>query len=358
MNIIFVLAALLAGSFAASAAAPEIKWLETEHNFGAFDEDNGVATCQFRYVNTGDAPLVVLDVHTSCGCTTPDFSTAPVAPGDTAAITVKYDPAGRPGRFNKKIQIDTNAPAKRSKLSITGVVVGSSASVARRYPVEMDAMKLRNGAIMFGQVSKGHLKSVFVEGYNRSNDTIRPAVAYKPDCVDIFFEPAAVGPGEQVSIVCYYHSSKNKLYGLVEDSVGIIPDAGKATYTLPLTAIVNEDFSKLTPGQRAKAPEIVVEEKTVDFGRLTPDSGTVSRTVEIGNRGKSPLEIRRVYTNDPGVTVSCDKTVIKKGKHATVTITVDPAALPCSLLNARISLIANDPANPTTKLRAVGQLAQ
>lgn len=357
MKAIYLLASSLIG-FYAGATSPEIKWLETEHNFGAFDEDNGVATCLFRYVNTGDAPLVVLDVHTSCGCTTPDYSTAPVAPGDTAAITVKYDPAGRPGRFNKKIQVDTNTPAKRSKLTITGVVVGSSASVARRYPVEMDAMKLRNGAVMFGQVSKGHLKSVFVEGYNRSNDTIRPAVAYKPDCVDIVFEPAAVGPGEQVSIVCYYHSSKNNLYGLVEDSVSIIPDKGKAAYTMPLTAIINEDFSRLTPGERAKAPEIVITDKTVDFGRLPSDGGAVSRTFEIENRGKSTLEIRRVYTTDPGVTVNCDKTSVKKGKHATVTITVDPAALPGSLLNARISIIANDPDHPTTVIRAVGQLAQ
>lgn len=350
-----LLAALLAGA-CASAASPEIKWLATEYNFGAFDEDNGVATCEFRYVNTGDAPLVVLNVHTSCGCTTPDYSTAPLAPGDTAAITVKYDPAGRPGRFNKKIQVDSNTPAKRSKLTITGVVVGSSASVARRYPVEMDAMKLRNGAIMFGQVSKGHLKSVFVEGYNRSNDTIRPTLAYKPECVDIVFEPAAVGPGEQVSIVCYYHSAKNRLYGLVEDSVGIIPDTGSETYTLPLTAIVNEDFSKLTPGQRAKAPEIAVSDKTVDFGTIAKDAAAVSRTFEITNRGKSALDIRRVYTTDPGVSVSCDKTSIKKGKHATVTVTVDPAALPGELLNARISVIANDPGNATTTVRAVGRI--
>ncbi len=356
MNIPILLATVRAGTIGAAASAPEIKWLETKYDFGAFNEDNGVASCRFRYVNTGDAPLVVLDVHTSCGCTTPDYSTKPVAPGDTATITVKYDPAGRPGRFNKKIQVDTNTPDRRSKLTITGVVVGSSASVARRYPVEMDAMKLRNGAVMFGRVSKGHMKSIFVEGYNRSNDTIRPAVAYKPDCVDIVFEPTAVGPGEQVSIVCYYHSTKNNLYGLVEDSVSIIPDKGKAAYTIPLTAIVNEDFSKLTPGERAKAPEIVLEEKTVDFGKLNQDEGIVSRTFEISNRGKSTLEIRRIYTTDPGVSVRCDKTSIKKGKRSTVTVTVDPSQLPGSLLNARISVIANDPATPTSTVRAVGQI--
>lgn len=34
----------------------DVHWLETRHNFGAFDEDFGPATTEFKFVNTGDEP--------------------------------------------------------------------------------------------------------------------------------------------------------------------------------------------------------------------------------------------------------------------------------------------------------------
>lgn len=100
-----------------------------------------------------------------------------------------------------------------------------------------------------------------------------------------------------------------------------------------------------------------IESPSADFGEL-PASGTVSRTVEISNAGKSPLHIRRVYTADKGVSAAADTKTIKPGKKATITITADASKLPGALLNARISLISNDPANPVQTIRAVGTLSE
>ncbi len=82
----------------------------------------------------------------------------------------------------------------------------------------------------------------------------------------------------------------------------------------------------------------------------------MSRTFTISNDGKSDLLLRRVYTIDPGVTIKTSSDKIKKGKHATVTVTVDPAKLPGDILNARIQIIANDPEMPITIVRAVGEI--
>ena len=132
--------------------------------------------------------------------------------------------------------------------------------------------------------------------------------------------------------------------------------AGKDRFVLPVTAIINEDFSKLPADKLAKAPVAQLSEPSVDFGRISRDVGTLSRTVTLTNRGKSNLEIRRVYTTDPGVTVAADHDSLKKDKSAVITVTVDPKVLPTDILNARISLITNDPANPTQILRVLGEL--
>lgn len=353
--IIFISAASLA-----AVASESVKWLATNHNFGAFDENMGRVSTVFRFVNTGTEPVSIVAARASCGCTAPQFSRDAVAPGDTADIKVTYDPAGRPGRFSKYVAVDLSYEGSRQKLTIEGTVVGNSASVSRQYPAKCsDILRLSRGAAMMGDVVKGQLKTLFLKAYNSGHDSIAPSVSNLPDYVSVTVAPERVAPGEQCSFIFYFRSNKCPLYGLVSDTVYVSPDPLSSTICpLPLTALVNEDFTKLTPKQRAKAPVIRIEDPTADFDRIDASAARAERTVEITNTGKSTLDIRRVYTVTPGVTATADRTSVKPGKKATVTVAVDPAALTGALLNARISVITNDPDSPVTTIRAVGSIAR
>ena len=97
-----------------------------------------------------------------------------------------------------------------------------------------------------------------------------------------------------------------------------------------------------------------VDPLRVDFGEFPAGDEPVSRSFAIEDKGKSDLIIHRLYTTDPGVSVKLDKTKVKKGQHATATVTVTPSSLPADILNAHLQLIANDPENPITLIRAVG----
>ncbi len=339
-------------------AQPELKWLSENHNFGAFDEDNGKVFCEFVYVNTGDEPAVITAARSSCGCTAPQYSREAVAPGDTAAVIVSYDPKGRPGRFNKKVVIDTNTPKKRYTLHIEGVVIGSATSVAQRYPVDFGPLKLSHGAVMLGEVKKGRLKTVFCDAYNRSSDTIRPVVGDLPPYMDVDIKPEAVAPGEQTTMVFYMRSERCPQWGVVSDSITITPDAatpGKK-HTLPVVAIVSEDFSRLTPGEMQKAPVSRLESDVLDFGEISRSGGQVVREVDLSNLGRNSLEVRRVYTADAGVSAQCGAKSVKKGKKAVIKVTVDPSAIAGTLLNGRISVITNDPVSPVRTIRVVGKI--
>lgn len=117
----FILAVLPLLAF---AAGPQIKFLETQHDFGNIKEKGGKVTTTFRFVNVGDAPLVILSASAACGCTDPSFEDAPVAPGDTSQITVTFNPKGKPGELNKTINIKSNsAKNSTSRLKIKGVVI-------------------------------------------------------------------------------------------------------------------------------------------------------------------------------------------------------------------------------------------
>ena len=50
---------------------------------------DGVRT--FEFTNTGDAPLIISNVKSSCGCTVPSIPKEPIMPGESGEIAVKYD---------------------------------------------------------------------------------------------------------------------------------------------------------------------------------------------------------------------------------------------------------------------------
>ncbi len=349
-----LLRVILAAAAVISAAnlRGETRWLESEHNFGAFDEEDGTVTCTFRMVNKGPDDVAVRSARASCGCTTPRYPHSAIAPGDTAAITVAYNPTGRPGRFSKTVKITLSDGAAQT-LTVKGVVIGSQNTLRSRYPIEAGAVKLRTRQVPFGTVLKGKAKSTFLEVYNASKSPISPKWENVPDYIRITASSDTIPPGEQAVYSMVLTPSQTELYGILTDSVNLAVPGG-APIKIDITAILEEDFSRLTPEQMAKSPQIAVEPDRVDFGEFPADSAPLTRTFEIYNRGKSDLLIRRIYTTDPGVSVSLPTHKIKKGKHATATLAVDPSALPSPLLNARIQIIANDPAMPITIVRAVG----
>lgn len=79
----------------------------------------------FEFTNTGDAPLIVSKVTSSCGCTVPKWSKDPILPGQTGEIQVKYD-TNRVSPIRKTITVISNANTPTVALKIKGDVIDSS----------------------------------------------------------------------------------------------------------------------------------------------------------------------------------------------------------------------------------------
>ncbi len=346
-------------------AAPGAHWLSTEHDFGAFNEEMGVVTTTFKVVNTGDEPLLILAARANCGCTTPTYTHAPVAPGDTASVTVGFNPSGRIGRFHKHVLVDTNVPVdgvaegdgekrSRQQLNISGTVIGAANTIAGRYPAGVGAVRLRNGVGAFGQIAKGKLATVSVQGYNRSADSIRPIIAPRPAYISAIVRPEVVAPGEMFNVLLNFNTRDCREWGIVTDTVDV--RSGDQVFAMPVVAIITDDFSRLTDEDREKAPVLRTDTDKIDFGVIsTSDTpGVAYFTVE--NHGKSPLELRRVYTVDPALTVKAESSTVKPGKHTRVKVTVDPALTKAPMLNARVMIVSNDPGNSQVPVRVTAEV--
>lgn len=122
-QIIFIfMAILLATGMASAQQKAVISAEQTSYDFGTIKEADGKVSHTFQIKNQGDKPLVITRVIASCGCTTPEWTKEPIAPGKTGDIKVTYDPAGRPGPFTKTISVYSNGKTGSFVLTIRGDV--------------------------------------------------------------------------------------------------------------------------------------------------------------------------------------------------------------------------------------------
>ena len=101
-NVIIALIAFI-GFVQQSNAQAKIEFNNDVIDYGEIAKgSDGVRT--FEFTNVGDAPLVISNVKSSCGCTVPSKPDGPVAPGESSAIQVKYD-TKRVGPIRKTVTV-------------------------------------------------------------------------------------------------------------------------------------------------------------------------------------------------------------------------------------------------------------
>lgn len=79
---------------------------EDRYDFGKIPQGRPV-THDFEVMNTGRTPLLIADVQATCGCTTPEWDRAPIAPGKSSRVKVGFNAAAE-GQFSKTITIHYN----------------------------------------------------------------------------------------------------------------------------------------------------------------------------------------------------------------------------------------------------------
>ncbi len=117
-----MVALMLCSMTALMAQKPaQIKFDKTTHDFGTFPESEPKVTCVFTFTNIGEQPLVINQAIASCGCTVPEYTKAPVKPGEKGEIKVTYNGTGKfPGYFKKSITVRTNGSVEMTRLYIEG----------------------------------------------------------------------------------------------------------------------------------------------------------------------------------------------------------------------------------------------
>jgi hypothetical protein len=106
---------------ASAADAPVMKFEKDTHDFGKIKQGEKV-TYDFKFANTGKSPLIITDAVATCGCTKPDWPKTPVKPGESGAIHVTFNSAGKTGLQDKMITVTANTNPAQNMVHLIGEV--------------------------------------------------------------------------------------------------------------------------------------------------------------------------------------------------------------------------------------------
>jgi hypothetical protein len=91
-----------------------ISWLDsTDRNYGSIPEGKKLEVA-YRFLNTGNKPLIIARVQPSCGCTVAEQPEEPIQPGKEGIIKASFNSEGRIGINNKTIFVVANTRGVQS----------------------------------------------------------------------------------------------------------------------------------------------------------------------------------------------------------------------------------------------------
>lgn len=198
-----VFLSFLAFSMLETYAQGVLKFTKDSHDFGAVVEGK-MASHEFEFANTGNAPIVIANVTASCGCTTPFWTREPVLPGKKGKITASYNSSGRPGAFNKSITVSSNAAVANMVLTIKGTV-NPKPSATPEELAKSPVFQLQATGHNFGKLEKGQTatKSLAFTNTGKSDLSIKN-ISSSCGCVTFKTSKPVVKAGEKATLELRY----------------------------------------------------------------------------------------------------------------------------------------------------------
>jgi hypothetical protein len=344
--LLFVCLLIISITIKSQVAQTTMQLSETQHDFGTFKEETGRQTFDFVVTNTGTQPLVIQNVVASCGCTTPEWTKQPIPAGSKGKVTAIYDPAGRPGPFNKTLSVYTNTKPEVTVLIIKGEVIPHEKTVEELFTFPVGGVRFESNHLAFTNVKKNEKKIRVMQLINTSTAPVKVEFDGLPPHLTLKANPETLKPGQKGLVEGTYDGTKNSGWGNVSDMIKIklngIPQENVYYY---VSANLVEDFSSLTKEQMANAPIFRLEATSVDLGKIKGSSQT-DVEFKFTNAGKSDLTIRyiRATCGCTSVQQDCQLKGIKPGDSCSIKAIFNSGSYSGKVTKA-IYVYTNDPAN-------------
>lgn len=332
-------------------AQPRISSNKETHNFGQIEWKRPV-TVEYTITNTGDKPLVLTNVTTSCACSVANWTKTPIAPGEKGTIYASFD-AKALGRFEKTIGIYSNAQPNLVYLKFAGEVVQEVKDFTQTHPYTIGQIRIDRTEFDFPDSHRGEQPTITLGVVNLSDRPYEPILMHLPPYLKMEKKPDVLLKGKKGTIKLTLDTKQLTDLGLTQASVYLARFAGDKVSEeneIPVSAVLLPDFSSMTDQEKAHAPAIRLSETSIDFTARLAKKNKASHDIVVTNTGQSPLHISKLQVFNSAVGVNLKKTLLQPGESTKLRVMMHKKNAGKKKHHLRILMITNDPAQPKVEI--------
>ena len=338
----------------------KIKFDTYKWDFGDIAEDGGEVEHKFTFTNLSGKPIVILDVATGCGCTTPNFSRKPVASGAKSEIVIVFDPMTRPGRFTKGVMVYTSLSTNGIGLSLEGNVLPRKKSLEEEYPFDLgNGVRITSNFHTFAYIGRGEKIEQSIGWVNiSSKDATFRTVAKENSGMLTVDAPQVMKAGERGEFTLRYFVPKQSgRYGTLNDVLSMFVSGREAQHLLTAQVIAVDKFS--ADEEDISAPVAELSKKIIKFGTLKHGGKFSDASVVLTNDGESDLIIRAIEWQTEALDCSVKTGYkLKAGEQVALNFTIDTSLCDYDLWVDRVRIITNDVQHPMQSIRLTAVIAE
>jgi archaellum component FlaG (FlaF/FlaG flagellin family) len=350
------------------ASTPEGEPVFTVDNpvfdFGIINEEDGDAIHVFRVRNTGNAPLVISHVQSSCGCTEPEWTKDPIQPGRIGDVVITYAAKNRPGPFSKSLTVYTNEKKFRQRLTVKGDVVPKQSNLKIVLSDTIGIVQIERKVFTFYTLNPNQdvTQNVWIKNYTDEDATL--SIENIPPYLTVE-APEQLKSGKVERLRITANGKQTRMRGRIIHHLEwkTVTASGKTSVKI-LPVIVNfiDDFSKMTPTEKQNGAAIQIPQAALDFGKVKKSrrflgiggSKKVSLQFTVSNTGKSPLTLHSVSCDNPLLHVDMDKKTLQPEESATLTVSLNPGDMRTDF-GEDIIIVSNDSKAPVREINVFAQ---
>lgn len=287
----------------------------------------------YLFRNTGQGPLTITQVKTSCGCTVPELEKKTYMPGESGEMKVTFDPSGKSGAMSRNITVFTDSQRTPSETLIVRTLVKPVVVMEPR-------------VLPFDSIEKGQTATKEFKIYGRTDDfKVTRATVDRPGVFDIEVEDK----GE-----VDYHNEKLRLSVI---RVTVRPDARPGSETAEVTVRTNDErrpIFSLSVVARVLG-DLKINPVRVTMGRMTVGD-EFEREIRITSKSGKAFEIKGVGLNTIALDTKYEFKPTDETKTEWVVTLTGKVANAALRFNTQLHLTTDVPDEEQLTVQMYGQL--
>lgn len=369
MKKVFILISALLLSAAGLSAqelykeADVIRFDKKVHDFGDVLMSEGPVSCVFTFTNISQSPLVIHNVISSCGCTTPEWTRQPVKPGATGTIQATFSNDQGPYPFDKSLTVYVGVGSasldRPVLLRLRGVAHDKKKDLDELFTTKIGSLGLRKVQTSIGYIDQGVVKSDQLQVANLSKSELSVETAEVTPGLTVTVSPNPIPPRSMARLSYSVNPAAMGRTAWGRQAFEAAFRLNGRTYPdkLTVSGVIKDNFEKLSKEDIERAGSPVIDRSYFEFGEVKKGA-SVNAGYSIRNKGRNPLTIHHIDGQDASTTVLTELPLtIKPGGKAEVKVRLDTTLLEYTgEVIEVLTVITDAPSKPILNLFITGNV--